>query len=196
MVAFNILAACNSSPTFTCLLHQRCWVESTEEVAVIHIVNEICQTPLSLSLSLPLTISLSLCLCQSLSISHSPTLSLQQKKHKNLSTSERCCDSRLSRYICNCNYCLRKICDLFLCNFTTHAHVYSCMPAHTHIQWKLAQTHANAHTVVIAADSFTLHQTAYIDWSPTLYINFMNLNCKYWWVCTHPHRKKNWSQIR
>lgn len=35
-----------------CWLHQRRWVERSEEVAARHIVSEICQTPLTLSLSL------------------------------------------------------------------------------------------------------------------------------------------------
>lgn len=52
------MAACDASFTFMCALHQRHWVKSTEEVAVRHIVAEICQTPLSHSVS----VCLSLCL--------------------------------------------------------------------------------------------------------------------------------------
>ncbi len=67
MVPFAVMAACDASFTFMCVLHQRQWVKSTEEVAVRHIVTEICQTPLSHSVS----VCLSLCLCiyKNLSIS-------------------------------------------------------------------------------------------------------------------------------
>lgn len=65
IVPLAVLAACNASFTFMCVLHQRHWVKRTEEVAVRHIVTANCQSPLShcVSVCLAHSLLLSLSVC-------------------------------------------------------------------------------------------------------------------------------------
>lgn len=115
-----------------------------EEVAVRHIVTEICQTPLSFALSV--SHSISVCL----SFSHS--LSVACIYIYNSSHFRTVCDSHTETSAgwnlpAIVTIVLEKNCDLFLCNFSGCAHINSCaarLHTSTYSKNQLMQTHTQS----------------------------------------------------